>query len=232
MTPKYDKRLTRKFYYKEQEKEARKIYKEYDEARDRVVYAKMIKLDKPRFIGWQRDFVLKDSYAKLPQANILNDILKKVNVTWYSEFKDFWLGDYTSYYSVKYRRKREYVQTVRTLYKKDMEDFTGQHRKYFYRFPIRNLFSDAPTVYSYDFVYPNAFTFSISKRYITEVKETNSEAMSTVAVLGHKLWSEHLWDKYLSNHYNPWGRYYKYRYEIRHKDKEELVLLRKQYVGA
>lgn len=145
-----------------------------------------VKLDKPRFIGYKRFYVLRDDISRRKDAIMFKTLLIKLNSFVYSKTKDF------SKYDVDVH-PFHFKQSIKTLSTKEYESLENEYKKYFVRFKKHDDFRKSE--YRYEFIYPFMFILKIKQHHITEVPLLDREMESQIDEIRKKINRENLWTK-------------------------------------
>ncbi len=177
-------RIDKKINKKKQEKDLIKLYKELDRVRTTVWRSEMVELDKPRFAGFRRFFVLRDDILKRKDAKDIQQILDRINCECYSKSKDF------SFYDTQ-DRWGTVRQKLGTLSEKQWEQLPNNQKKFFWETWHGRL-----RCKQYIFQFPWMFVYKIRRRYVKKVPLLSPEMESRLAELHSKIFEQdYLWPR-------------------------------------
>jgi hypothetical protein len=148
-----------KFIKEEKARAFRKLVKEYEE----VYFTRrneFVELDEPLFHGYKKFWVLRDDWARSPQANTLRRILDKVNSTIYSRKKNF------ACRSKSFRKDVVELPGFKDLTPEQYEKLSNTEKKYFYKTTTRH-WGNVKEVYALNNIY--YFVPKVVKHYINRV---------------------------------------------------------------
>ncbi len=163
----------------------RRLYKKYQDVWDAIFKLPRIKLDKPRFAGYKRFFVLREDIANRKDARELREILFLINNVRYSRIKDFSEHDIED-------PPWNYKQKIKTLDEKQFNKLNPHQKKFFWR---TEKVSHRKIIVRYVFQFPYYFVYKIKHHYITEVPLIVPELESLRKEITNKIDDNNLWPK-------------------------------------
>lgn len=153
-------KINRQAFHKEHDKKLKALWFEHQKVSEALRNMGYIELDVPIRSGYDRFFVLrKDAYNR-KDADVLERLLKLINVTVHSRDKKYTKKDW------KTKKIVPVQQHPKILDKPEYEKLNEQERSYFevsYDFDKRR--------WKYMFKYPYLLTFKIVNHYITKVRQ-------------------------------------------------------------
>ncbi len=193
-------RLDKKILKEQKAKELKRFYRKFDFLRDAIYKLPKIKLDKPRFAGYKRYFILRDDVARRKDVQDFRDILELLNSTIFSRKKeDFVRFDFDD---PPFNEK----QKLKTLSVKQYDNLRTGLQKYFIKL---TRWDWRKKEQRYEFIHPHMFVLKVKHHYITEVPMLNKDMESEIGRMQERINREHLWpkiDKILGvrNHRDDW----------------------------
>lgn len=172
-----------KKFTKKQDREVRRFFEKYKKMQDDLWHLPKITLDKPRFVGWQRFYVLRDDIARRKDAKEIRAVLDMVNQTRYSKTKDF------SQHDVE-QRIHATKQHIMNLSEKQYNALSEGQKKFF----LKDWDGRKKFVF-YSFYSNYFFVFKIKRHYITEVQVLDAELESRIKEIQNKITKLNLWPK-------------------------------------
>lgn len=200
----------KRFTKEKETKKIRKIYQTMSEMRDAMWHLPMITLDKPRFVGWQRFFVLRDDIANRKDAREFREILDMINTTVYSRTKDFShydIEDQPNKYSA-YQHSFLRGQHLKTISHKQYEKLNEFKKKWF-----GECWEPRGNYKYYRFNPSYFFVYKIKRHYVTQVPVLDTELESKITELQNKIRTHNLWPKI--HKIMGWKMYKAYDYNSR-----------------
>jgi len=155
-----------------------------------------VQLDKPRFMGYKRYFVLREDITRRNDAKELREILGAINRIVFSKTKDFTKYDYDD------KKLHWNKQRVNTLAEKEFK-LLNAHQKTFFAKVRHSDFRKKEVRHA--FIYPYFFVFRIRQHYVTEVPMLDSEIESKLTELQNKINVNHLGPQICKAMSRSWG---------------------------
>lgn len=173
----------KRFTKEKNDREVRRLFTKFNKMQHDLWHLPKITLDKPRFVGWQRFYVLRDDISRRKDVKDIRAVLDMVNTTRYSKTKDFSQHDaYQHIYPSK--------QCTANLSDKQFEKLNEIQKKFFYKE------WNGKKKYTYWSFYPQYFfVFKIKRHYITEVQVLDAELESRIQEIQNKIIKLNLWPK-------------------------------------
>lgn len=173
----------KRFTKEKQNRDIRRLWTKFEKMRDDLWHLPKITLDKPRFAGWKRFFVLRDDIARRKDAKEIRAVLELVNETRYSKTKDFSIHDSD-------QRIYGYRQHITNLSEKQYDKLNEAQKKFF----VKDWDGRKKFVF-YSFYPTYFFVFKIKRHYVTEVPVLDAELESRIKELQNKITKNNLWPK-------------------------------------
>jgi len=173
----------------EQNKKLRKLYDEYNmkwhTSRDAGHFVDV----EPYQRGWSRQYDLRDDVKNRRDANVLRQILQKINTVRYSSREDFTAWDY------KTKKRVPMVQKLKIITVQEYDQLNEQMQKYFVKdFEYHKLTHSVWYFYKFSPTY--YFTFVVEPNMITQHWIPDGDVETRIAEITNRVHRDNLWPKF------------------------------------
>lgn len=205
-------RLTKKFFWKQKEKQVNAWYLEYQKLWEQRANLGYEILEQPIQAGYVRELFLREDILNRKDAADYKLILKHIQNSVFSrdkKFKNMCLcKNCPNNFFKKRKKKYTCVQKPVSLEQKQFEKIPEKLKKHFtqYHKSTVDIWGRVVTRKRYKFNYPFYFVPRVKKHYVTKIKIFDPEIESKIDILSHKLFTDMDNWKLLAN-VRGWERY-------------------------
>ena len=166
----------------EHEKHVRRIYSQLNKLRKAQQNLGWIELDKPVYLGYIKQFVLRDDVSRRSDAKVYQAILEKINDFATCKTKDFMVKEW------KTKKKVPVKHKLKSLSKKEFNKLPSNQQKHFH-----SDYDHKKKEWRYSFTLDYMFVPKVDKHYAYKVREYDAALEKQEDELYNYIEKNNLW---------------------------------------
>jgi len=198
------KRYGKRDKHEVDDRELRRLYQKYKSINKAISNLGWLDLDKPVYLGYIKQFVLRDDISRRKDANVFEGILKHINEFTTCRNKDFLRKEWNS------KKKVPISHNLNSLSKKQFNKLPTNQQKHF-----SEAYDYKNNCWKYRFIHDYYFVPKIDKHYAYKVRVFDSELEQQSDEIERHFENNNLWPKINKlmgwSNQNNWDRDYNER---------------------
>jgi hypothetical protein len=178
------KRYGKRDKHEDDDRELRRLYQKYKSIDKAINNLGWLDLDKPVYLGYIKQFVLRDDISRRKDANVFEGILKSINDFATCKNKDFLRKEWST------KKKVPISHKLKALNKKQFNKLPTNQQKHF-----SEVYDYKNSCWKYRFIHDYYFVPKIDKHYAYKVRVFDSDLEQQSAEIERHFETNNLWPK-------------------------------------